>query len=89
MVSIDGAFFLKNFCSYHSYQTWSPEILVNWCLVRVTLVVVIWLFATKFWEVAGTYELLVCSEMNAASVVVTCEVVKQFLNFAYLEVVGM
>ena len=56
-----------------------------------------WLFAPKFWEVAGTYKLLFCSKMNAASVVVTCEVmgtlnhykmVKKNLNFVHLEVVG-
>ena len=46
-----------------------------WWLVRVTLVVAWWLFAPKFWEVAGTYESLICSKMNTASVVVTCEVV--------------
>ena len=28
-----------------------------------------WLFAPKFWEVAGTYELLFYSKRNAASVV--------------------
>ena len=33
-----------------------------------------WLFAPKFCQVAGTYESLFCSKMNAASVVVTCEV---------------
>ena len=52
-----------------------------------------WLFAPKFWEVAGTYESLFCSKMNAASVVVTCEVmgtlhhykmVKKILNFVHL-----
>ena len=32
-------------------------------------------FAPKFWEVVGTYESLFCSKMNAASVVVTNEVV--------------
>ena len=47
---------------------------ICWWLVRVTLVVAWWLFAPKFWEVAGTYESLFCSKMNAASVVVTCEV---------------
>ena len=45
----------------------------------------------------GTYESLFCSKMNAASVVVTCEVVgtlnhykmvKKNLNFVHLEVVG-
>ena len=46
-----------------------------WWLVRVTLVAAWWLFAPKFWEVVGTYESLFCSKMNAASVVVTCEVV--------------
>ena len=46
-----------------------------WWLVRVTLVVAWWLFAPKFWEVVGTYKSLFCSKMNAASVVVTCEVV--------------
>ena len=30
-----------------------------------------WLFALKFREVAGTYELLFCSKRNAASVVLT------------------
>ena len=34
-----------------------------------------WIFAPKFWEVVGTYESLFCSKMNAASEVVTCEVV--------------
>ena len=51
------------------------ECLIYWWLVRVTLVVAWWLFAPKFWEVVGTYESLFCSKMNAASVVVTCEVV--------------
>ena len=37
--------------------------------------VALWLFAPKFWEVAGTYESLFYSKMNAAAVVVTCEVV--------------
>ena len=37
--------------------------------------VALWLFAPKFWEVVGTYKSLFCSKMNAASVVVTCEVV--------------
>ena len=69
-----------------------------WWLVRVTLVVAWWLFAPEFWEVVGTYESLFCSKMNAASVVVTCEVVgtlnhykmvKKNLNLAHLEVVGM
>ena len=41
-----------------------------WWLVRVTLVV-----APKFWEVVQTYESLFYSKMNAASVVLTCEVV--------------
>ena len=68
-----------------------------WWLVRVTLVVAWWLFAPKFWEVVGTYESLICSNMNAASVMVTCEVVgtlnhykmvKKILNFVHLEVVG-
>ena len=67
-----------------------------WWLVRVTLVVAWWLFAPKFWEVAGTYESLFCSKMNAASVVVTCEVMGTLnlykmvkkLNFVHLEVVG-
>ena len=54
-------------------------------------------FCPKFWEVAGTYESLFFSKMNAASVVVTCEVVgtlnhykmaKKNLNFVHLEVVG-
>ena len=51
-------------------------------------------FAPKFWEVAGTYKSLFCSKMNAASVVVTCEVVgtqdgkNKNLNFVHLEVVG-
>ena len=48
---------------------------IYWWLVRVTLVVAWWLFVPKFWEVAGTYKSLFCSKMNAASVVVTCEVV--------------
>ena len=30
-----------------------------------------WLFAPKFWEVVGTYELLFCSKRNAALVVLT------------------
>ena len=29
---------------------------LHWWLVRVTLVVAWWLFASKFWEVAGTYK---------------------------------
>ena len=34
-----------------------------------------WLFAPKCWEVAGTFESLFCPKMNAALVVVTCELV--------------
>ena len=52
-----------------------PSFPFYWWLVRVTLVVALWLFAPKFWEVVGTYDSLFCSKMNAASVVVTCEVV--------------
>ena len=68
-----------------------------WWLVRVTLVVAWWFFVPKFWEEAGTYESLFFSKMNAASAVVTCEVVgtlnhykmvKKILNFVHLEVVG-
>ena len=34
-----------------------------------------------FWEAAGTYELLLCSRRNAASVVVTCEDVVTFNHY--------
>ena len=56
-------------------QVLEKNINIYWWLIRVTLVVAWWLFAPKFWEVVGTYESLFCSKMNAASVVVTCEVV--------------
>ena len=77
----------RNLCLWYDF----------WWLVRVTLVVAWWLFDPKFWEVVGTYESLFCSKMNAASVVVTCEVVgtlnhykmvKKILNFVHLEVLG-
>ena len=42
--------------------------------------VALFLFDPKFWEVAGTYELLFCSKRNAASVVVTFGVVVGTLN---------
>ena len=54
-------------------------------------------FCPKILGGVGTYESLFCSKMNAASVVVTCEVagtlnhykmVKKKLNFVHLEVVG-
>ena len=55
-------------------------------------------FCPKILGGGGTYKSLFCSKMNAASVVVTCEVVgtlnhykllkKIFLNFVHLEVVG-
>ena len=68
--------FFKSTRKNFSWTFSSIEILCNnWWLVRVTLVVAWWLFAPKFWEVVGTYESLFCSKMNAASVVVTCEVV--------------
>ena len=43
--------------------------------------VALWLFAPKFWEVVGTYKSLFCSKMNAASVVVTCEVVGTLTHY--------
>ena len=35
------------------------------------MVACFWLFAPKFWEAVGTYELLFCSKRNVASVVLT------------------
>ena len=66
--------------NHHTYSlqavdTHPTGMLSCWWFITVTLVVAWWLFAPKFWEVAGTYESLFCSKMNAASVVVTCEVV--------------
>ena len=63
----------------------AKKLLIYWWLVRVTLVVAWWLFAPKFWEVVGTYESLFCSKMNAASVVVTCEVVGTLNHYKMVE----
>ena len=41
---------------------------VNWWLVINHLSGCLWLFALKFWEGTGTYELLFCSQRIAASV---------------------
>ena len=58
----------------------------------------LWLFAPKFWEVAGTYKLLFCSKQNTSSVMLTMwgsgdtqNTTRYFkkLNFMHLYVVGM
>ena len=57
-----------------------------------------WLFAPKFWEVVGTYELSFCWRRNAASMVLTMlddrdtQTLldgKKNLNFMHSQVVGM
>ena len=46
------------------YYTRNFIVYFRW-LVRVTLVGCFWLFAPKFWEVAGTYRSFFCHSMNA------------------------
>ena len=57
------------------FITINNKVIIDWWVVRVTLVVAWWLFAPKFWNIVGSHESLFCSKMNAASVVVTCELV--------------
>ena len=63
---------------------------------NASLVVTFWLFVPKFWEVVGTYKLLVCSQK--ASVVLTMlgdrdtQTLldgKEMLNLIHLQVVVM
>ena len=85
LLSLKPMTFRTRVCSFSEFLHFSIKLSVcsclccsfcfHWWLVRVTLVVAWWLFAPKFWEVVGTYESLFCSKMNAASVVVACEVV--------------
>ena len=44
---------------------------IYWWLIGVILVVSFGLFASKFWEVVGTYKLLFCLKRNTGSVVLT------------------
>ena len=61
--------YLPNLAIYGNLRKTRKLEVVNWWLVRITLVVSFRFLSATFWEVVGTYELLFCLKRNAASVV--------------------